>query len=84
MIVGLPGMMPRQELRDQPAVDVVAAARPVADQHAQGLAAIEIRDRLRVRRRGRQQERSRGNPERNLPFLLCASSLILSVLTIFR
>ena len=43
----------RQKLGDEPAVDVVAAARPVADEHPQGLAAIEIRNRLCRRRLGR-------------------------------
>jgi hypothetical protein len=40
------GQMPRQKLGDKPTVDVIAAARAVADEHAQRLAAIEIRDRI--------------------------------------
>jgi hypothetical protein len=53
--------MPRQKLGNKPAVDVVAAARAVADQHAQGLAAIEIRDGLSLGRRTRQQGRCKPN-----------------------
>src|SRR5262249_3927064 len=40
------GDMPAQELRGEPAVDVVAAAGTVADDHAHGLAAIEVGDRI--------------------------------------
>ena len=53
------GQMPRQKLGDQPAVDVVAAARPVSDDHPQRLAAIKIRGRLRPDRQG-QRSRKRG------------------------
>src|SRR5262249_3799150 len=58
------GEVPRQKLGDEPAVDVVAAARTVADQHAQGLAAIEIGNRFGTGLRSPWQDRRR-DPERN-------------------
>jgi hypothetical protein len=45
----------RQELGEEPAVDVIAAALAVADQHVQRLAAIEVGDRLSAQR-GRKPE----------------------------
>jgi hypothetical protein len=40
--------VPGQELGDQAAVQVIAAARAIADQHAQRLAAVEIGNRVGV------------------------------------
>src|SRR5262249_15630517 len=44
------GKMPRQKFGHEPAVNVVAPARPITYQHAQRFAAIEIRDGLSLDR----------------------------------
>src|SRR3954466_7991468 len=49
--------MARQKLCDESAVDVIAATRTVANQHAQRLAAVEILDRLSLGRRHEQEDR---------------------------
>ena len=43
------GQMPRQKLGDQPRIKIVAAAGTIADQHADGLALVEIGDRIGAR-----------------------------------
>src|SRR5262249_44583093 len=42
------GDVPAQKFGGEPAVDVVAAAGAIADDHAHGLAAIEVGDRIGV------------------------------------
>src|SRR5262249_4466900 len=43
---GIAGHVAAQEFGGEPAVDVVAAAGAIADDHAHGLAAIEVGDRI--------------------------------------
>ena len=58
------GQMARQEFRDQPRIEVVAAARPIADQHADGLAAVEVGDRIGARAVGAPREHGESGNER--------------------
>jgi hypothetical protein len=50
---GLPGT---EMTGDQPAIDVVAATRSIADHEIDLLAAVEIGDFIRVRQRNRQHQ----------------------------
>jgi hypothetical protein len=56
-----------QKLSDKPTVDVIAPARPIADDHPQRLAAIKGRDRLRLDRRWRRNERGKDRRGANDP-----------------
>ena len=61
--------MARQEFRDQARVEVVAAARPIADQHADGLAAVEVGDRIGHRSAGARREQGESGQSAAIRFI---------------
>ena len=62
--IGIAGDVLADMARDQPRLQIVFAADADADQHVDGLAAIEVGDRLRLRRHGRAAQQQAGNNRR--------------------